>query len=294
MFWKIFARQPKTWQDSEDYARECYRAGVIAVGWNGVGDLNKIGSFEELKQKLTKLWPGDARSHPQWAGALWSFRNAVKPGHTVICPDRNSGRYYVGKVISSKVFYDKSALGGSRCRFAHRRKVKWSRRVLTSNEVRSVLADGGFGGNQTISRIENGADRLRRLIQQPRRKPVPRPKLPSRPDMEWGRAAEERAMKWLKRRGYSPKDESSLNRGWDIACGDAKFEVKGRKDQRGAVRLTDNEWMAALRHKARYTLLIFTAPTLDKLKKASPVQIPDPTRTESWKRRVTYEYVLEE
>jgi hypothetical protein len=46
--WKIFARLDYSQKDSEDYARECYAHGVIAVGWNDVGDLNKIASREEV------------------------------------------------------------------------------------------------------------------------------------------------------------------------------------------------------------------------------------------------------
>jgi len=54
MIWKIFARQPGTVKHSNDFARECYRAGVIAVGWSGVGDLNRIASRKELKRKLAR------------------------------------------------------------------------------------------------------------------------------------------------------------------------------------------------------------------------------------------------
>jgi hypothetical protein len=112
--------------------------------------------------------------------------------------------------------------------------------------------------------------------------------------MEWGQAAEARAGEWLKERGYVPQNVAHLNKGWDITCGEDKFEVKGRKSAGVGVRVSQNEWKAARKFKGRYTILIFTASTLDKLKNASPVQIPDPTRTQSWTRRVTYEYVLAE
>ena len=292
MIWKIFARQPGTWDNPEDYARECYRSKVIAVGWSEVGDLNRINSRKELVRRLRSRWREDARTIGQNAGALWNFRNEVKPGHIVICPDRDSRQYYVGRVVSNKAFHDKSLLGG-RCSFAHRRKVKWFR-PLHPAEVASIWPDGRFGGNQTVSRINGGADRLIKFIRQARKKFVPRPRLASRPDIEWGRAAEERAMTWLKQRGYKPWNVTHLNIGWDIECGEDKFEVKGRKTEAAAIRLTHNEWRAACQLKLRYTLLVFTAPTLDRLKRVRPVQIPDPTRTQSWARRVTYEYVLAE
>jgi hypothetical protein len=52
MLWKIYARQSFDTQDSQDFAPECYQAGVIAVGWNPIGDLNKIESKEELFRVL--------------------------------------------------------------------------------------------------------------------------------------------------------------------------------------------------------------------------------------------------
>ncbi len=290
MLWKIFARQPSDWQAPEDYARECYRAGVIAVGWSQIGDLNNIQSRGQLKRALAKKWHEDPKTLAQWAGALWNFRNSVRQGDIIVCPDRDSGRYYIGRVVSRRVFHDPSSLGG-RCSFAHRRRVRWLR-VMPREEAAALWPTGRFGGNQTVARIRHGEDKVRALLGRPRKRAIRKPVLPIRPDMEWGRAAEERAMTWLRKRGYTPHDVSHLNKGWDITCGDDKFEVKGKRSQTVAVRLTQNEWASARRLKARYTLLIFTASTLEALKRSVPVQIPDPTRTEVWSRRVTYEYIL--
>ncbi len=290
MLWKIFARRPKGSVDFEDYASECYRKGVIAVGWSGLGDLNRIASLNDLKQKFVKRYGGNVRSVAQGAGALWSFRTFVKRGDYVLCPDSDSKCYYLGKVISERVFYNMASLGG-RCNFSHRRKVKWLGR-LDRNQVRLVFSGGGFGGNRTVSRITSGVNRLLRLLKKRPGKPVLRKTLPSQPDKEWGLAVEKRAMKWLRERGYNPVDESRFNKGWDIECGDAKFEVKGRKDERTAVRLTENEWKAARRHTSKYSVLIFTAPTREKLKTANPIQLPNPSRTANWNKKVLYEYIL--
>jgi len=279
MIWKIFARLPK---GSEDYAAECYRSGVIAVGFDEVGDLNKFASREELKAKCAKLYR--KQSIGQIAGVLWNFRSSVKDGDMVICPDRQSGRFYRGRILSKKVFYDRSPLGG-KCWFTHRRKVRWERRILKSDEIRAP-----FGGLQTVSAVRGDPVKPRR---QHRRKIAHR-RLPFRPDMEWGRAAEDRAMRWLKARGYNPENVADMHVGWDITCGDLKFEVKGRKSERTAILLTENEWKAARKFGKKYTVLLFTAPTHVKLKTASPAKFPDPTKTAEWerKRRITFEYIL--
>jgi hypothetical protein len=290
MIWKIFARRPSNQQASEDYARECHSAGVIAVGWNQIGDLNNIRSRNELKHALRQRWRKDPRTISQWAGALWNFRNSVNWGDIVICPDRDSGLYYIGRIVSRRVFHDPSPLGG-RCSFAHRRRVRWLR-IMPRDEVAALWPTNRFGGNQTVSRIRHGEEKLTAILGQPRKRAIGKPLLPVWPDMEWGRAAEKRAMAWLRERGYTPNDVSHLNKGWDITCGVDKFEVKRRRSQTVAVRLTQNEWDAARRLKERYTLLIFTASTLETLKRSAPVQIPNPTCTERWSRRVAYEYIL--
>jgi Domain of unknown function (DUF3883) len=296
MIWKIFARQPGTVKNSNDFARECYRAGVIAVGWSGVGDLNRIASRKELKRKLARTRNEAPRTIGQWAGSLWNFRSSVKAGDIVICPDRDSRQYYVGKILSD-VFYDRSVLGG-RCTFGHRRKVKWSRRILKTHEIATIWRGGLLGGNQTVTKVKTDTRHVKKLIRltkRPRRIFVPRPRLPIRPDMEWGRAAEARAMEWLREeKGYAPENVAHLNTGWDITCGEDRFEVKGRKSSRFAIRVTENEWKAARKFNTKYTILIFTAPTLDKLEKATPKEIPNPAKTQSWARKVTYEYVLVE
>ncbi|OGR41949.1 MAG: hypothetical protein A2X35_11625 [Elusimicrobia bacterium GWA2_61_42] len=296
MIWKIFARLPSKWNDAEDYARECYQAGIIAIGWNKLGDLNATESFAELRGKLKEGWGGEAESGAktigQWAGTLWSFRNKVKAGDYVICPDSDSGRYYVGIINSDSVFYDETTLGG-KCNFAHRRKVKWVR-VLNLGEIQSIWPGGRFGGNQTLSEVEKGAERFMKFLKKKRSAFVPRSRVSSHPDMEWGKEAEARAMVWLGERGYQPTNVAHLNVGWDITCGNSRFEVKGRKSPRSAVRLSQNEWRAAKKFKREYTVLIFTAPTKEALQMTTPMQIPDPTRTESWTPRVMYEYILAE
>jgi hypothetical protein len=75
--WKIFARLPSDSEASEDYAAECYQAGMIAVGWNGVGNLNQFDSRESLKGKLLnthRKWiQGKSKRLDSWAGSLWNI-----------------------------------------------------------------------------------------------------------------------------------------------------------------------------------------------------------------------------
>lgn len=56
MLWKIYAREPHDEEESQEFARECYQAGVIAVGWSAIGDLNAITTREKLFDLLWKKW----------------------------------------------------------------------------------------------------------------------------------------------------------------------------------------------------------------------------------------------
>jgi hypothetical protein len=295
MIWKIFARESGRKHGSQEFARECYQAGVIAVGWNPVGDLNAIPSRDKLQQLLTEKcgdWAENgAKSIEQWAGTLWAFRTDVERGHYVVCPDRISGQWYVGVVRSRRVYHDEAKIGGT-CHFTHRRKVNWIR-ILNRKELEDIWPTGQFGGRQTVSLVHDGEERFLRILKKKRRSFARGSHLPIKPDMEWGMEAEARAMTWLREHGYDPVNESSLNKGWDISCGEEKFEIKGRKSHRTAVRLTQNEWMAARRFKRQYAVLIFTAANKDDLQQAEPKQIVDPANNpESWKKRVVYEYIL--
>jgi len=295
MLWKIYAR----WGNKgPEFARECYQNGVIALGWSELGDLNAIKSRDELWEKVEKRWGHEAEhgadSIAQWVGSLWAFRSDVGKEDFVICPDSHSKQYYVGVIKSKRAFHEKTALGTSK--FFHRRKVKWIR-PLNGEEISSIWPAGAFGGNQTVSRIHVGVDRFQRFLKGKRRRFGHGPHLPRRPDMEWGKEAELRAMAWLAERYDNPVNDAHKNLGWDITCGEDVFEVKGRKSHRTAVVLSENEWRAAKRRKKRYTVLLFTAANKQALRDAEPTQYCDPaSNLESWieKERITYDYILRE
>jgi hypothetical protein len=292
MLWKIFARE--SGEGAREFARECFQEHVIAVGWNPIGDLNSIESREKLHHKLAvkcgKWADNGANSISQWTGSLWAFRTAVKSGHSLVCPDRISGQFYVG-VIRSRLYHDDSLLGGT-CNFSHRRRVKWLRE-LNTRQLTKIWPSGQFGGRQTVSQIHEGEDRLLALLERKRRGFASGNHLPTQPDKEWGRAAEERALAWLAERGDKPIDEAHLNLGWDISCGESKFEVKGRKSRHTTIRLTQNEWSAATRFREKYTVLLFTASNKRALARAEPEQLANPAANpEWWERRAVYEYLL--
>jgi hypothetical protein len=227
------------------------------------------------------------------AASLWAFYHKVSPGDYVVCPYKFSDQCYLGQ-IAGKPYYDSNP-EQSDCPFAHRRRVKWFKPVTHAQLQRKWGTR--FAGNQTVSRISGSAADFNSLIKGRNRVGVSKQSIPFRPDQEWGRKAEERALAWLRSTfKKDPKDVSKENKGWDIECGEGLYEVKGRKSSRTKIRLTQNEWAAAIRYKERYTLLRFTAVDERSLQRQSPEEFPNPAETLSWKKRprVIYEYFLEE
>lgn len=297
--WKIYAREPDDSGNPVDYAKDCYQCGVIAVGWNSTGSLDKFNSREELKSQLSithkKSIRGKKKRLDSWVGSLWNFKKSVQPSDIVICPDKKSGLFYIGRVPSdfeeARYYYDASPLH-DRCEFAHRRKIEWFH-VMRRNEMQTIWGTGRIGGVQTVSKVQSEPRKFRiylrhHAIQKPHNK---QKRVPWPPDKEWGRLAEQRAMKWL---GPNAKNVASKCLGWDIECGAYKYEVKGRKSVSTTVRLTKNEWKAAKKYKKKYTLLLFTASTKEELSKAEPREITNPTQTEKWNIRLIREYLLNE
>lgn len=295
--WKIYAREPSYIKNPDDFSAICYRRGLIALGWGNTGDLNKYSSRAEIKQKLSKDYHWRISSHKRelssYASSLWNFKTKIKKDDIILCPSKNSSLVHVGKMLSKRPYFDKTKMEG-KCHFPHRRKVKWLC-TLNHNVVLSIWPNGRFGGQQTVTEIKTKLSKLGRVLGQRNSPKISFSKhIPFKPDKEWGIAAELRAMNYLQKKGLNPKNVSSQNKGWDIECDNLLFEIKGRKSPNTVIRLTENEWKAAVKYGRRYTLLIFTAVSMHDLRRAFPIQTPNPARTEEWSKKATYEYFLKE
>jgi len=292
--WKVYVRYG--FGDIE-FAGECLNKNYVAVGFNYEYDLGKIDSREDLKKLQKRGRPAKYRGKNGTliadTGTLWRFVKEMKIGDWVIMPDYVNGLYHVGKVASDYYFQRQSAnLKG--CEFPNRRKVTWLAH-LTKKDVKSIWGKPSVGGKMTVSRIKGNPASINDVILvKAKRKPKETMNADWKPDTEWGKAAEARAMAWLKSLGENPVDVSSECKGWDIECGEIKYEVKGRHNARNRIRFTENEFRMAKKHHSKYFLLIFTAPNEKELKKAIPKRIPAPAYTYGWKAKATWEYFMEE
>lgn len=303
-YWKIYSRYSKESKKKLDFADVCYSNNIIALGWNEVGNLNRYDSnnkenHEKLKRKLAKVYNKKLKNYSRkfgsYSSSLLSFAFDLKINDIILCPSK-TGIVYVGRVgNNSEYYYDNNEVIEGNCDFAHRRSINWFK-ILKKEELGFIWPNNEFGGHQTVSKIEKNLRKLShylsgkiKLVKTNKRS---RGNPNWKPDKEWGREVELRAMKWLKEQHYKPVDVSEKCKGWDIECGDIYFEVKGRKNKRTTIRLTKNEFEASKIYKKKYNLLIFTASSKKQLEKTEPVRYPNPSKTLDWKVIYEPQYLL--
>lgn len=105
---------------NSDQWDECYHDGIIAIGWNELGDLRQYHSLEAVRSKLREQ-RGDSADPMNASLACWEFANEMKEGDTVYV--KRGRRLIIGHgVITSDYRYETD-------RVRHNvRNVKWLNR----------------------------------------------------------------------------------------------------------------------------------------------------------------------
>ena len=97
-----------------------YRAGIMGLGWDELGDLNTYASKGEMAQKLRDIHGGDS-SYKNSANAVWQFVHDIKPGDVVFAK-RGRSEILGRGVVESDYEYDDNQVG----EYPNIRKVKWT------------------------------------------------------------------------------------------------------------------------------------------------------------------------
>lgn len=98
---------------------ECYQKGIMAIGWDAIGDLTAYNSKDEMKQAM-KEDIDPTLSYTMAAHATWQFVREMKPGDVVFA---KKGMYHViGRgVVESDYKFDPG-----RKQYKNIRSVKWT------------------------------------------------------------------------------------------------------------------------------------------------------------------------
>lgn len=98
---------------------ECCQKGIMAIGWDAIGDLTQYCSKDEMKQAM-KEDIDPTLSYMNAAHATWQFVNEMKPGDIVFA--KKGMHLIVGRgVVESGYLFD-----NSRQQYKNIRNVKWT------------------------------------------------------------------------------------------------------------------------------------------------------------------------
>ncbi len=98
---------------------ECYDNGIMAIGWDRIGDLSDYQSKEEMRQKMQELMDPNL-SWKMAALATWQFANEMKPGDVIFA--KRGMHTIIGKgIVESDYQFD-----SQRKHYKNVRKVRWT------------------------------------------------------------------------------------------------------------------------------------------------------------------------
>ena len=95
-----------------------YKEGIMAIGWDELGDLSKFDSKDEMREQMKECY-GEDKSYRNAAHATWQFCNEISEDDVVFV--KRGRTVLLGKgTVSSEYIFD-----SERESFKHVRKVKW-------------------------------------------------------------------------------------------------------------------------------------------------------------------------
>ncbi len=96
-----------------------YKRGVMAIGWNEIGDLSLFKNKSEIKEAMKKTY-GPNLSYQNATHATWQFANEMKVGDIIFVKKGRSQLIGCG-IVTSDYFYDSEAE-----EYNHIRTVNWT------------------------------------------------------------------------------------------------------------------------------------------------------------------------
>ena len=127
---------------------EVYSQGVMAIGWDNMGDLSKYSSREEMRERMKVIWD-ESKAYRNDSLATWQFCNDVKPGDIVFA--KKGLHWIVGRgVVESDYMFD-----DNRSEYKHLHNVKWTNKGEWEHPGQAVL--------KTLTDITSYTDYVQKL-----------------------------------------------------------------------------------------------------------------------------------
>ena len=103
--------------------QEFYDAGIMAIGWSGIGDLSTFSNKDEMKKKMKETY-GEQYTYKNAAHATWQFANELKPGDVVFV--KKGTQKVIGRGVVSGEYEYKPEFEDEEYEYGHIRTVDWT------------------------------------------------------------------------------------------------------------------------------------------------------------------------
>ncbi len=118
--------------DGAAYWDEFYDEGIMAIGWDPIGDLSQYETKSEMKEAMKEEIDPD-RPFKNAAHATWQFANEMEPGDIVFV--KRGMHHIVGRgIVESDYYFD-----DEREFFKNVRKVKWTHKGEWAHPGQAVM-----------------------------------------------------------------------------------------------------------------------------------------------------------
>ena len=133
--------------------------GVIAIGWEAMGDLSAIPAKRDaFKTAYSKAYPNDKPAAiPNNAGQPFRFVHEMKEGDLVVYPSKQDRKINIGQ-ITGDYFHDPKGGG-----YPNQRPVKWLKTVPRLQFSQGALYETGSA--LSLFQIKNYADEFRAALE---------------------------------------------------------------------------------------------------------------------------------
>lgn len=102
---------------------EFREAGIMAIGWSGIGDLTAFDSKDAMKKRMKETF-GDQYTYKNAAHATWQFANEIKPGDIVFV--KKGMHKVIGRGVVTGEYEYKPELASNEHDFGHIHTVNWT------------------------------------------------------------------------------------------------------------------------------------------------------------------------
>lgn len=100
-----------------------YAEGIMAIGWDDMGDLMQYSSKEEMRAKMREVYGGTS-SYKNQVHATWQFANDIKPGDIIFV--KKGRKEIIGRgIVEGEYVYDPT-----REHYRNTRTVRWTDKGL--------------------------------------------------------------------------------------------------------------------------------------------------------------------